>query len=94
MCVGNLFSPPRPPSPPRMAPAPAVKSAAPPAEMVSPEKIKEDEGDEKLSTKKKKALEIAKVKEGTKTFSAIDPSTMPQSPSGGIVTPGSSPGGH
>ena len=92
MCVGNLFggggpqfTPPPPPKP--MAPAPTVKGAAPPPEMVTPEKIKQGEEEEKISTRKKKALEIQKVKEGVKTFSAIDPSTMPQSPEGGIPKP-------
>ena len=89
MCVGNLFggAPKAPAPPPRMRPAPTIKSAAPPPEMISPEKIKEEEGEEKLSTRKKKALEIAKVKEGTKTFGAIDPSTMPQSPQGCVTGP-------
>jgi len=92
MCVGNLFGgggsafqPPAPPKP--MAPAPVTKAAAPPSEMITPEKIREEEGEEKLSTRKKKALEIAKVKEGVKTFSALDPSTMPQGPEGGIPKP-------
>ena len=88
MCVGNLFSPPKAPKPPpRMKPAPPLKSAAPPPEMPTPEKIEEETGDEKVDTRKKKALEIAKVKEGTKTFGAIDPSTMPQSPQGGVTGP-------
>ena len=56
--------------------------------MVSPEKIKDEQGDEdKLSTKKKKALEIKKVKEGTKTFGAINPASLPSTPSGGINQP-------
>ena len=41
----------------------------------------------KISTRKKKALEIKKVQEGTKVFGAIDPATMPQSPAGGITPP-------
>ena len=89
MCVGGLFGGNRTPAPPpRQAPAPTMKAAAPPSEMVSPEKIKDDEGDDDmLSTKKKKALEIKKVKEGTKTFGAIDPKTLPSTPQGGINTP-------
>jgi len=89
MCVGNLFGgTPKPPAPPpRMRPAPTVKSAAPPPEMVSPEQIRDEEGEDKLSTKKKKALEIQKVKEGVKAFSAIDPTSMPQGPEGGITPP-------
>jgi len=89
MCVGGLFGGNRTPTPPpRQAPAPTMKAAAPPSEMVSPEKIKDEQGDEdKLSTKKKKALEIKKVREGTKTFGAIDPKTLPSTPQGGINTP-------
>ena len=88
MCVGNLFKAPKAPTPPpRMRPAPPLKSAAPPPELVSPEKLVEDEDEEKVSTRKKKALEIQKVKEGVKTFGAVDPSTMPQGPEGGVAAP-------
>ena len=92
MCVGGLFgggrSRQQPAPPPRQRPAPTMKAAAPPAEMVSPEKIKDEQGDEdKLSTKRKKALEIKKVKEGVKTFGAINPASLPDTPSGGINTP-------
>ena len=47
----------------------------------------EDDDEEKLSTRKKKALEIQKVKEGVKVFGAVDPSTMPQGPEGGVTGP-------
>ena len=90
MCVGGLFGGGRrqPAPPPRQQPAPTMKAAAPPPEMVSPEKIKDEQGDEdKLSTKKKKALEIKKVKEGGKTFGAINPASLPDTPSGGVNTP-------
>ena len=90
MCVGGLFGggPKAPPQPQRQQAAPTMQAAAPPAEMVSPEKIKDEQGDEdKLSTKKKKALEIKKVKEGTKTFGAINPASLPSTPSGGINQP-------
>ena len=89
MCVGGLFSGPKtPPAPQRQQAAPTMKAAAPPSEMLSPEKIKDDQGDEdKLSTKKKKALEIKKVKEGVKTFGAINPASLPDTPSGGVNTP-------
>ena len=89
MCVGP-FAPkaPQMPAQQRQRPAPSMKSAAPPPEMVSPETIKDEQGDEdKLSTKKKKALEIKKVKEGVKTFGAIDPQTLPSTHQGGINTP-------
>ena len=88
MCVGNLFKPPKPPSPPpRMAPAPAQKAPAPPPEMVSPDKIREETEDEKLSTRKKKALEIQKVQRGVKEFGAINPAATPDTPPGGVSTP-------
>ena len=90
MCVGGLFGGGRKPmpTPQRQAPAPTMQAAAPPPEMVSPEKIKDEQGDEdKLSTKKKKALEIKKVKEGVKTFGAINPASLPDTPSGGVNTP-------
>jgi hypothetical protein len=47
----------------------------------------------KLSTRKKKALEIKKTKEGTKTLGAIDPNAAilnpntNQAPSTGVNTP-------
>ena len=90
MCIGGLFGGGRKPmpQPQRQAPAPTMQAAAPPPEMVSPERIKEEEGDkDKLSTKKKKALEIKKVKEGVKTFGAINPASLPDTPSGGVNTP-------
>ena len=89
MCVGNLFSPSRTPqAPPRQAPAPTVKSAAPVAEMVQPEKIKDEGDEEKIETRKKKALEIKKVKEGVKEFGAISPKGLPSGPEGGVNTGG------
>ena len=90
MCVGPLAPPrmPTPPAPKAQAPAPTVKSAAAQAEYVEPEKIKDETGDdEKIDTKKKKALEIQKTKEGTKQFSALDEKAMPQGPEGGINVP-------
>ena len=85
MCVGPL-APPRPPKPPTpQGPAPTVKAAAKGPEFVDPEKIKDESDSEDLiDTKKKKALEIQKTKEGVKQFSAIDPKSMPQGPEGGV----------
>ena len=89
MCVGALLGGGRQPSvgapPQRQTVAPTVKSAAPQAEYLEPEKIKEKTGDdEKVDTKKKKALEVKKVKEGVKEFSSIDEKSMPQGPEGGV----------
>ena len=90
MCVGGLLGGgPKPlPQPKQQQAAPTMKAAAPPPEMVTHEKIKEEGGEEDLlSTKKKKALEIKKVKEGVKTFGAINPASLPDTPSGGVNTP-------
>ena len=88
MCVGP-FAPkmPAPPKVERQAPAPTMKAAAPPPETVTPERIKEEGDEDKISTKKKKALEIQKVREGVKTFGAIDPKTLPSTPQGGVNLP-------
>ena len=68
MCVGGLFAGRHAPAMPisrQATAAPTVKSAQRAADYVEPEKIKEETGDdEKIDTKKKKALEIKKTKEG------------------------------
>jgi len=88
MCVGPFVPKmPQMPTPTRQAPAPTMKSAAPPPETVTPEEIKKEQGEELIDTKKKKALEIKKVKEGVKQFGAIDAKSMPSSPEGGVTTP-------
>ena len=89
MCVGNLFGSPKAPAPPpRMKPAPPLKSPAPPPEMPTPDKIRdEEEGDDKLSTRKKKALEIQKIQKGVKEFGAINPASTPDTPPGGVAPP-------
>ena len=87
MCVGPLAPPKPPPMPQPQGPAPTVKAAQKGPEYVEPEKIKEELGEDQIDTKKKKALEIKKVKEGVKEFGAIDEKTMPQGPEGGVNTP-------
>ena len=90
MCVGPL-APPKPPTPPPVAkapPAPTVKAAEKAPEYVEPEKIKEETGDDEvIDTKKKKALEIQKTKEGDKEFGAIDHKAVPDTPAGGVNAP-------
>ena len=84
MCIGGS----KPPTPKPQPPAPTMKAAAPPPVYVKPEDIKDENAeDEKLTTKKKKALEIQAAKEGTRQFSAIDPNALPNTPSGGVNTP-------
>ena len=85
MCVGPLAPPKPPPMPKPQGPAPTVKAAQAQSEFVEPQKIQDELGDEdKIDTKKKKALEIQKVKEGVKEFGAIDAKSMPTGPTGGI----------
>ena len=82
MCFGGGS----PSPPPRMKPAPPMKSAAPPAAIPAARalfKDKDEEMDDKISTRKKKALEIKKVQKGVKEFGAIDPTTLPQAPTTG-----------
>ena len=88
MCVGP-FAPkmPQMPAPQRQQPAPTQKAAAPPPEYVPPEDIKEKDGEEKISTKRKKELEIQKQKEGVKEFGAVDPKNLPDTPEGGVNLP-------
>ena len=75
MCLG---APSAPPPPPRMKPAPPMKSAAPPAEIPAAKRLEDEETEEdKISTRRKKALEIKKVQKGVKEFGAIDPASMP-----------------
>ena len=90
MCVGGLFggTPKAPAPPPRMKPAPPLRSPAPPPEMPTPDKIKDEVDDEdKISTRKKKALEIQKVQQGVKQLGAIDPASIPSTPPGGVSGP-------
>ena len=87
MCIGPFKPPKMPPMPKPQGPAPTVKAAEKGPEYVEPEKIKEELGEDQIDTKKKKALEIKKVKEGVKEFGAIDEKTMPQGPEGGVNTP-------
>jgi len=87
MCVGDLFKPPKPPKPARMDPAPPLKPAAPPSEMGQTEKLTGDADEEKVSTRKKKALEIKRIKEGVKIFGEADASTMPDGPEDGVAPP-------
>jgi len=79
---------PSPPPAPKRQAAPTVKAAQKGPEYVEPEDIKDKTGDdEKIDTKKKKALEIQKTKEGVKEFGAIDPKSMPDTPEGGVAPP-------
>ena len=90
MCVGGLFGGGRKPAPPpqRQAPAPTMQAAAPPPEMVAPETITDDKEDKDLlSTKEKKAKEELMIQQGVATFGAINPSSLPNTPSGGVNAP-------
>jgi len=90
MCLG---APKAPAPPPRMAPAPPPKTAAPPADIPQADRMDDEQTEkQKLSTRKKKALEIKKTREGVKNLGAIDPAAQLNpntntAPSSGINTP-------
>jgi len=92
MCLGGGGGS-APPPPPRMKPAPPLKSPAPPPSIPTPERMDDEESEKmKISTRKKKALEIKKTKEGVKQLGAIDPNLMgtgalPGAGTTGINTP-------
>ena len=94
MCLG---SPKPPPAPPRMKPQPPLKSPAPPPEIPTASRLDDEETEKmKISTRKKKALEIKKTKEGVKQLGAIDPNLMGTGPlpgagAGGINNPTGNP---
>ena len=90
MCLG---APKAPPPPPRMKPAPPPKTAAPPPDIPQADRMDDEETEkQKMSTRKKKALEIKKTREGVKNLGAIDPAAQLNpntnvAPSSGINTP-------
>ena len=92
MCIGRSPSP--PPAPPRMKPAPPPAPSKPPAAPPPNVEKVDDEATEKqkLSTRKKKALEIKKTREGVRNLGAIDPAAELNpnanvAPPSGINTP-------
>ena len=88
MCVGNLLGGnQQPATPTRQSPAPTMKAAAPPPEYVAPEDLRKDDDEDKISTKKKKQLEIEKQKKGVKQFGAVNPDNLPNTPEGGVNPP-------
>ena len=76
MCLGGGGG--APPPPPRMKPAPPMKSAGPPPDIPAASRIEdEDTEEDKISTRKRKALEIKQAQRGVKEFGAIAPESMP-----------------
>ena len=75
MCLG---APPTPAPPPRMKPAPPMKSAGPPPEIPASTRLEDESTEEdKISTRKRKAMEIKQAQQGVKEFGAINPASMP-----------------
>jgi len=73
-----LAAPKAPAPPPRMKPAPPMKSAAPPATIPAAKRLEDETSEEdKISTRKRKALEIKQAQRGVKEFSALEPESMP-----------------
>ena len=87
MCLGNLFKPPKPPPVQRMASQPALKAPPPPTETPQAEQVKPEGKETGIDNRRKLKAETEKVREGVKQFKAIDPSTMPDSPEGGVTPP-------
>jgi len=91
MCVGDWFKPDMPtppPPPPRPKPAPAAPMPKPRMDATSAaETLERQDPDEKIDNRKKKALEIQKVRRGVKEFGAINPAQTPNTPQGGITPP-------
>ena len=86
MCVGSLFKMPKPPQPKRMDPAPSLKAPPPPQETPGAEDLTKGREKEKIDTRDKKAREVEKIKKGVGEYDAIDSSSMPQGPEGGVNT--------
>ena len=86
MCAG-MFTPPRPPTPQRMDPAPPLKPPPPPVEQPTPENLTEKDKDKDKLRDKRKELEIEKVKQGVKEFDAIKGDQVPDTPPGGVNAP-------
>ncbi len=78
-------SPPSPPPPEPMLPAPTLKTPAPVRDIPTPERIEEETEDSNIITgKKRKKLKVDTIRKGTKVFDAIDPSMNTGTPSQGI----------
>ena len=69
MCFGS--GPKMPAPPPPLAPPPPQKAAAPPVELGKPEEVGDDDNEEIVSNKRKRALEIKKTQAGVKQFGAL-----------------------
>ena len=87
MCLGNLFKPPKPPPVQRMPAQPSLKAPPPPQETPQTEQVKQEGQETGIENRRKLKAEAEKIREGVKQFGAIDESTMPDSPEGGVTPP-------
>ena len=89
MCIGDWLKPdiPAPPPLPDTAPPP-LPQADPPPEMGGAEEVRPEADAAEISTERRKKLQVQKAQEGVREFGAVDPSTTPSSPEGGITNPG------
>ena len=76
-----------PPMPKRQAIAPTLRSVAPEAETPTATLLKKETEDDLIATKKKRALEVQRVKRGVKEFGAVAGPTTPTTPTQGITPP-------
>ena len=88
MCFGGGRSAPAPPPPPRLAPAPTLRTPPPPRDIPKPREIEEELEDPNLITGKKRSkLKVDQIRKGIKAFGAIDPGMNPGAPVQGIPSP-------
>ena len=76
-----------PPMPKRQAIAPTLRAVAPTQDTPAPKLLEEKSADELLAQKKKRALEVQRVKRGVKEFGAVAGPTTPTTPAQGITPP-------
>ena len=76
-----------PPMPKRQAIAPTLRAVSPQADTPTPTLLKKKSEEEILAQKKKRALEVQRVKRGVKEFGAVAGPTTPTTPPQGITPP-------
>ncbi len=76
-----------PPMPKRQAIAPTLRAVSPQAETPTAQILKKESEDDLIAQKKKRALEVQRVKRGVKEFGAVAGPTTPTTPPQGITPP-------
>ena len=76
-----------PAMPKRQAIAPTLRAVAPQEDTPAPKLLEKKSEDELIAQKKKRALEVQRVKRGVKEFGAVAGPTTPTTPPQGITPP-------